>query len=149
MYLKMYLTKPMAIHGNAVKLRFSSRHLILRMSIWKQANIGDRCNQIMDFLPWVQTDFMAKSTLRHHDSNICRLSPYSYTSCKDILGSYTYVRLVSAQAHSFTRPHESEVNTSNGCGTHIQTYRHVSTCMQLYTYLVTPPESRMTPCYDE
>ena len=56
--------------------------------------------------------------------------------CKDILGSYTYVRLVSAQAHSFTRPHESEVNTSNGCGTHIQTYGHVSTCMQLYTYLV-------------
>ena len=31
--------------------------------------------------------------------------------CKDILGSYTYVRVVSAQAHSFTRPHESEVNT--------------------------------------
>ena len=28
--------------------------------------------------------------------------------------------VVSAQAHSFTRPHESEVNTSNGCGTHIQ-----------------------------
>ena len=69
--------------------------------------------------------------------------------CKDILGSYTYVGLVSAQAHSFTRPHESEVNTSNGCGTHIQTYGHVSTCMQLYTYLITPPESRMTPCYDE
>ena len=33
--------------------------------------------------------------------------------------------VVSAQAHSFTRPHESEVNTSNGCGTHIQRIQHI------------------------
>ena len=85
--------------------------------------------------------------IHHHYHSHTQI--YDVNMCKDILGSYTYVRLVSAQAHSFTRPHESEVNASNGCGTHIQTYRHVSTCMHLYTYLVTPPESRMTPCYDE
>ena len=42
--------------------------------------------------------------------------------CKDILGSYTYVRLVSAQAHSFTRPHESEVNTEMAAA---HTYKHI------------------------
>ena len=32
---------------------------------------------------------------------------------------------------------------------HIHTYKLVCMLPQLYRYLVTPPESRMTPCYDE
>ncbi len=59
--------------------------------------------------------------------------------CKNNLGSYTCNRTVSAQARSFTQVILSLVKhlkSTEMAAAYTNTYRHVSTCIQLYTYLV-------------
>ena len=73
--------------------------------------------------------------------------------CKDHWGSYTSVVTVSARHTLFYTSDESLVKhlkaQKHGCSIYEHVYRHVSTCIQLYTYLVRPPESCLTPYTDE
>ena len=59
---------------------------------------------------------------------------------------------MSAQAHSLLHKEMNllwNLEMIEMAAAYTNIYRHVSTCIQLYTYLVTPPESRMTPYDDE
>ena len=59
---------------------------------------------------------------------------------------------MSAQAHSLLHKEMNllwNLEITEMAAAHTHRYKHVCMYLQLYTYLVTPPESRMTPYDDE